>query len=213
MYIPEFNRVRDHADMVSFVQANPFAILVSSSDSGPFATHIPILARHVNDQMVLHGHIAKSNPHGALLQGNQESLAIFHGPHAYISPKLYESRESVPTWNYAAVHVYGHVRVVTDPEILMEEVRAIINAFDSAYFEQWSSLNDKFRYGMLKQIIGFEMVATRIEAKFKISQNRTKTDQANVIASLEQAGDTAITGVARLMRDQGLGASAIKKQE
>jgi transcriptional regulator len=213
MYIPEFNRVRDQADMVSFVQANPFAILVSASESGPFATHIPILARHVNNQMVLHGHIAKSNPHGALLQGARESLAIFHGPHAYISPKLYESRESVPTWNYAAVHVYGHVRTVTDSEALMEEVRDIINTFDPDYFAQWSGLGDKFRYGMLKQIVGFEMVASRIEAKFKISQNRSQTDQANVIASLEHADDTAITGVARMMRDQGLGVNATKKQE
>ena len=155
--------------------------------------------------MVLHGHIAKSNPHGALLQGDQESLAIFHGPHAYISPKLYESRESVPTWNYAAVHVYGHVRAVTDPEPLMEEVREIINAFDPDYFAQWSSLNDKFRYGMLKQIVGFEIVATRIEAKFKISQNRTKADQAAVIASLRQSTDSAVSGIARLMTKQGLG--------
>jgi transcriptional regulator len=205
MYIPEFNRVRDQAETISFVQANPFAILVSTSDNGPFATHIPILARHVNDQMVLHGHIAKSNPHGALLQGAQESLAIFHGPHAYISPKLYESRESVPTWNYAAVHVYGRVRAVTDPETLMEEVREIINAFDPDYFAQWSSLNDKFRYGMLKQIVGFEMVAARIEAKFKISQNRTKVDQAAVIASLEQSTDSAVSGIAKLMQKQGLG--------
>jgi transcriptional regulator len=213
MYIPEFNRVRDQADMFSFVQTNPFAILVSSSDSGPFATHIPILARQVDDQMVLHGHMAKANPHCSLLQGAQESLAIFHGPHAYISPKLYENRESVPTWNYAAVHVYGHPRAVTDPELLMEEVREIIQGFDPDYFAQWSSLNDKFRYGMLKQIVGFEMVAARIEAKFKISQNRTKVDQANVIASLEQAEDTAVSGVARMMREQGLGVSTIKKQE
>ena len=205
MYIPEFNRVRDQADTVSFVRANPFAILVSVSDSGPFATHIPILARTVNDQMVLHGHIAKSNPHSAFLEGAQESLAIFHGPHAYISPKLYESRESVPTWNYAAVHVYGHARAVTDPELLMEEVREIINTFDSEYFTQWSSLNDKFRYGMLKQIVGFEMVATRIEAKFKISQNRTKADQAAVISSLRQSTDSAVSGIAKLMQQQGLG--------
>lgn len=210
MYIPEFNRVRDHADTVSFVQANPFAILISASDSGPFATHIPILARYAENQMTLHGHIAKANPHGALLQGTQESLAIFHGPHAYISPKLYESRESVPTWNYAAVHVYGHARAVTDIEHLMEEVREIIHAFDPDYFAQWSSLSDKFRYGMLKQIVGFEMVATRIEAKFKISQNRTKVDQANVIASLGKVEDTAISGVARMMREQGLGMNATK---
>jgi transcriptional regulator len=205
MYIPEFNRVRDHTDAVSFVQANPFAILVSASESAPVATHIPILARNVDNQLVLHGHMAKANPHWHLLENAQESLAIFHGPHAYISPSLYESRESVPTWNYAAVHVYGHARVVTEPEHLLEETREIINAFDPAYFAQWSALNDKFRYGMLKQIVGFEMVATRIEAKFKISQNRSKKDQAAVIACLAQSTDSAASGIALLMQEQGLG--------
>jgi transcriptional regulator len=205
MYIPEFNRVRDHADTVSFVQANPFAILVSASDSGPFATHIPILARIVDNRMLLHGHMAKANPHWNLLQGGQESLAIFHGPHAYISPSLYESRESVPTWNYAAVHVYGQARVISEPERLLEEMREIIHAFDPAYFEQWSGLSDKFRDGMLKHIVGFEMAATRIEAKFKISQNRTKADQAAVIGSLNGSTDSAAAGIAKLMQKQGLG--------
>jgi transcriptional regulator len=205
MYIPEFNRVRDLADAVSFVQANPFAILVSSSEGGPFATHIPILAREADHQVVLHGHMAKANSHWGLLQSGQESLAIFHGPHAYISPSLYESRESVPTWNYAAVHVYGQARVVTEPERLLEEVREIINRFDPTYFAQWSSLSDKFRHGMLKQIVGFEMVATRIEAKFKISQNRTKNDQATVIASLGQSADSAVSGIPQLMQKKGLG--------
>ena len=205
MYIPEFNRVRDRADTVSFVQANPFAILVSPSEGGPFATHIPILAREADNQVVLHGHVAKANPHWGLLESGQESLAIFHGPHAYISPSLYESRESVPTWNYAAVHVYGQARVVTEPERLLEEVREIINRFDPTYFAQWSSLSDKFRYGMLKQIVGFEMVASRIEAKFKISQNRTRKDQAAVIASLGQSADSAVSGIAQLMQMKGLG--------
>lgn len=205
MYIPEFNRVRDRANTVSFVKANPFAILVSASDAGPFATHIPILARDADQHLVLHGHMAKANPHWNLLQGGQESLAIFHGPHAYISPSLYESRESVPTWNYAAVHVYGKARVIFEPEQLVEEVREIIHAFDPAYFDQWSALSEKFRNGMLKQIVGFEMIATRIEAKFKISQNRTKKDQAAVIASLGQSRDSAVTGIAQLMQKEGLG--------
>jgi transcriptional regulator len=205
MYIPEFNRIRDHADIISFVQANPFAILVSASETGPFATHIPILAREADDQMVLHGHMAKANPHSGLLQNAQESLTIFHGPHAYISPSLYESRESVPTWNYATVHVYGHARVVSEPARLLEEMREIIHVFDPAYFAQWSSLSDKFRHGMLKHIVGFEIAATRIEAKFKISQNRTKGDQAAVIGALEQSADSAAVGVAELMKKQGLG--------
>jgi len=205
MYIPEFNRVRDRAEIISFVRANPFAILVSPSDSGPFATHIPILAREVKDQMVLHGHLAKANPHWELLQKDQDSLVIFHGPHAYISPRLYESRDSVPTWNYAAVHVYGRTRVVTDHEHLLEEVREIINVFDPDYYAQWNSLSDKFRNGMLKHIVGFEIVATRIEAKFKISQNRTQGDQANVIASLAKSEDSAASEIAKLMQKQGLG--------
>jgi len=205
MYIPEFNRVRDHAEILSFVQAYPFAILVSPSDTGPFATHIPILVRNTDNQMVLHGHMAKANPHWALLQNDEESLAIFHGPHAYISPSLYEARESVPTWNYAAIHVYGQARVFSEPSWLMEEAREIIHAFDPAYFEQWSSLSDKFRNGMVKHIVGFEMVAARIEAKYKISQNRTKADQAAVIGSLGQSTDSAATGIATLMQKQGLG--------
>jgi transcriptional regulator len=205
MYIPEFNRVRDHADTISFVQANPFAILVSAADNGPFATHIPILFRESESQMTLHGHMAKANPHWEILQNCQESLAIFHGPHAYISPSLYESRESVPTWNYAAVHVYGKTSVVTEPERLLDETRDIINRFDPGYYAQWNSLSDKFRTGMLKHIVGFEMVATRIEAKFKISQNRSKADQASVIASLALSADSAVAEISRLMKNQGLG--------
>jgi transcriptional regulator len=149
--------------------------------------------------------MAKANPHWGLLQNGQESLAIFHGPHAYVSPSLYQSRESVPTWNYAAVHVYGHARVVSDLPHLLEEMREIIHAFDPAYFAQWSGLSGKFRDGMLKHIVGFEIVATRIEAKFKISQNRTKADQAAVIGSLGQSTDSAAVEVAKLMKKQGLG--------
>ena len=206
MYIPEFNRVHDRAEIISFVQANPFAILVTASGSGPFATHLPILARITDNELVLHGHMAKANLHWGLLQNGQESLTIFHGPHAYISPRLYESRESVPTWNYAAVHVYGNTRVSANPEHLLEEVREIINAFDPGYFAQWSSLSDKFRNGMLKHIVGFEIAVTRIEAKYKISQNRSKADQAAVIESLAKSSDSAAVETAALMQKQGLGA-------
>lgn len=206
MYIPEFNRVRDHVEIISFVRANPFAILVSTSDTRPFATHLPILAREAGAQIILHGHMAKANPHWELLQSGEESLTIFHGPHAYISPRLYESRDSVPTWNYATVHMYGRARVFSDPDQLLEEVREIINAFDPDYFAQWSSLNDKFRNGMLKHIVGFEIVTTRVEAKFKISQNRTKGDQSNVITALGTSQDSAASEIAKLMQEQGLGA-------
>jgi transcriptional regulator len=101
--------------------------------------------------------------------------------------------------------VYGHTRTVTDTEHLLAETRDIIHAFDPAYYEQWISLSDKFRQGMLKHIVGFELVASRIEAKFKISQNRTKADQAAIIMSLAQSSDSAAAGIATLMEKQGLG--------
>ena len=107
MYIPEFNRVEDRAVALVFMQANPFALLISTADGVPFASHVPILAREVEGKLHLRGHVAKANPHWKSINQNQESLVIFHGPHAYLSPSLYDLRESVPTWNYAAVHVYG----------------------------------------------------------------------------------------------------------
>ena len=205
MYIPEFNRVRDHADTVSFVKANPFAILVSASDNGPFATHIPILLREADNQTVLHGHMAKANPHWELLQKGQESLAIFHGPHAYISPSLYESRESVPTWNYAAVHLYGEPTLFTDEESLRATLVRMINTFESSYMAQWSELSEQYQSRMMKHIVGFDIKVKRLEAKFKLSQNRTKGEQAQVIQSLNQSEDSNVSGVAHLMQQEDLG--------
>ena len=108
MYIPEFNRQEDRAATLAFMRANPFAILVSNVDGVPFATHLPLLVDEIGER----DHCARAHGEGeSPLEVNEcqgeESLVIFHGPHAYISPSLYEIHESVPTWNYAAVHVYG----------------------------------------------------------------------------------------------------------
>src|SRR5258708_34802559 len=103
LYIPEFNRIEDRALTLAFLRANPFATLISTTETGPFATHVPILAHEADGHLHLRGHMAKANPHWKSLAQDQESLVIFSGPHAYISPSLYEIRESVPTWNYAAV--------------------------------------------------------------------------------------------------------------
>ena len=207
MYIPEFNKVLDKAEVVNFVQGNPFAILVSPSETGPFATHIPILARAIDNSIVLHGHMAKANPHWKSIGQDQESLAIFHGPHAYISPSLYETRESVPTWNYAAVHVYGRGTFFTDEAPLRQLLQEVIGCFDSSYAAQWPSLSEQYQSRMLQHIVGFEINATRVEAKFKLSQNRTRAERENVIKSLSRSADSAVGAVAALMKEQGLGST------
>ena len=204
MYIPEFNRIEDRDTSLAFLRANPFAILISSVDGHPFATHVPLAVSERSGQIVLRGHVAKANLHWKSFEQEQESLVIFQGPHAYISPALYEIRESVPTWNYAAVHVYGRVNLV-DEKQAREILEALIAEFDSSYAAQWASLSEDYRSRMLRHIVAFEMPASRLETKFKLSQNRTRTEQANIVRALTNSDDSAVAGVASLMRQQGLG--------
>ena len=207
MYIPEFNRIEDRALALAFMRANPFGILVSTTDSGPFATHLPLLIDESADQVILRGHVAKANPHWQMIGQKEahESLVIFHGPHAYVSPTLYGIRESVPTWNYAAVHVYGKGRVLADESAARQVLEDLIAQFDSPYTGQWNSFSDEYRDRMQRHIVAFEIKASRIETKFKLSQNRTKREQENIIGALSSSKDSAEMGVAKLMRKQGLG--------
>ena len=205
MYIPEFNRQEDRSTILAFLRANPFAILVTTAEGVPFATHLPLLIDEAGDQIVVQGHMARANEHWKSMKESEESLVIFHGPHAYISPSLYEIRESVPTWNYAAVHVYGQPRLFSDEEALKATLHRMITTFDSSYMAQWSDLNEQYRSRMMKHIVGFEIRAKRLEAKFKLSQNRTKGEQARVIECLKQSKDSSVSGVAELMQQEGLG--------
>jgi transcriptional regulator len=211
VYVPEHFRVRHRADAIALMRANPFAILISTTDDGPFATHLPLFVRTEEEKVILRGHVAKANPHWRYLEQQPQCLTIFHGPHSYISPSNYTARESVPTWNYAAVHLYGNARVFSSPEDLLGMLHELMSTFEPAYAGQWASLDEAFRQRMLSHIVGFEITATKIEGKFKLSQNRSREDQANVIASLEKAEDTAVSGVSRLMREQELGAERTKR--
>jgi transcriptional regulator len=205
LYIPEFNRLNDTAVAVRFMRGNPFAIVVSAGEASPFATHIPVLVTEAAGNILLRGHVARANPQWKMLEKERETLAIFHGPHAYISPSLYGSCESVPTWNYAAVHAYGRARVFHEAGPLTEVLVETITLFEQEYLDQWRSLNENYRAKMLGNIVGFEIPVERVEAKFKLGQNRPRADQSRIIQSLESSDDTAITGIARLMKDQGFG--------
>ncbi len=187
------------------MRANPFAILVSQTDEGPFATHLPFAIHGNGEQVILRGHVAKANPHWQHLKSQPQALVIFHGPHSYVSPSNYATHENVPTWNYGAVHAYGKARVFAEPEQLLPILHDLIGTFEARYAQQWAELSEAFRQRMLSHIVGFEIAVTKIEGKFKLSQNRTKQEQENVIASLSASNDTAISGTAQLMREQGLG--------
>jgi transcriptional regulator len=205
MYIPEFNRIEDQATALGFMRANPFAILVSNNDGTPFATHLPVMVAEAGGQITVRAHVAKANPHWKMLE-QLDSLLIFHGPHAYISPALYELRESVPTWNYATVHAYGRGEILSADADKHQVLNELISHFDSSYLEQWNSFDEQYRSRMLNHIVAFEINLTRVETKFKLSQNRTKAEQENVMQALGASPDPAVSNVAELMRKRGLGA-------
>lgn len=205
MYIPEHFRVRDHATAITFMRANPFAILVSATPEGGFATHVPVAISEAGDAVVIRGHVARANPHWKLLEQDPRCFMIFHGPHAYVSTSNYTSRENVPTWNYGTVHAYGRARIFSHHEELHPMLHQLIGIFESAYAEQWDSFSASYRERMLGHIVGFEITVTELQAKFKLSQNRTDQEQLNVIASLGASSDTTVSEVAGLMKVEKLG--------
>ncbi|MBD2727857.1 FMN-binding negative transcriptional regulator [Nostoc sp. FACHB-892] len=202
MYIPSAFREDDIEKLVTFMHANSFATLVSILNDVPIASHIPLVVTVQNNVVKLSGHLAKPNPQWQVF-GVGETLAVFTGPHAYISPSLYEKQESVPTWNYIAVHAYGVPQVITlsdSPELMDKMIEEMIDTYGSEYKSQWHSLSDNFREGMMNGIIGFEMTVTRLEGKYKLSQNRSHFDQNNVAHSLLQSTESTVHGIGAAMK-------------
>lgn len=195
MYVPKHFSVEGRAALNALIRANPFGLLVGELEGSPFATHLPFLL----DGDRLLSHFARGNPHWKSIDGQTEMLAVFSGPHAYVSPRWYESKQAVPTWNYAAVHVYGAPRVIEDAG----EVRALLDRLVREYEEDSWSLDGQdadFTDRMSRGIVAFEIPVERIEGKFKLSQNRTVEDRHRVIAALEAPGDGENADLARLMR-------------
>jgi transcriptional regulator len=187
MYSPKFNQVADRAILIEAMRAYPFAILFGpQSDSQPpaqlIATHLPLVLRDEGEHGLIEGHFAKANRHWQSLAG-RETLIVFSGPHSYVSPSLYVEPLSVPTWNYVAVHAYGALSLVEDEPGKAALLAGLIQANDPAYAERWQAMPDGFRRTMLAGIVGFRIVISRIEGKFKISQNRAPDERLNVQAA------------------------------
>ena len=204
MYLPkhfEESRIEVLAD---FIRQHPFATLTSQGDSGLIATHLPLLWDPSPAPLgTLTGHIAKPDPHGQAVAG--ESLAIFLGAQAYVSPSWYPSKREhgkvVPTWNYIAVHAYGALRVIEDAEWLRAFVTRLTTLQEQGLPEPWQVTDapERFVASMLNGIVGLEMPIRRIEGKWKLSQNRPEADQAGTIEGLKRRGDAGSAAVAEAM--------------
>ncbi|HEV2215228.1 MAG TPA: FMN-binding negative transcriptional regulator [Terracidiphilus sp.] len=180
MYTPSFNQVTDRSTLLETMRAHSFAILFGpGADGTPTATHLPLVVRDEGPHGVLEGHFARANAHRQGLDG-RETLVVFPGPHAYVSPSLYAEQLSVPTWNYIAVHAYGTLERVDDEPGKLALLDELIQCHDRAFAAQWADLPEGFRRTMLGNITGFRIPIARIEGKFKLSQNRSEIDRKSV---------------------------------
>ena len=200
---PAFTEARPEV-LVQHIERHDFGLLVSHGADGLTASHIPFLVEHDGDGLHLHGHLARPNPQVGHLARGGEVLAIFHGPHAYISPSWYASGPSVPTWNYADVHAYGVVRLVEDADWLRQLLRRLSERHEARSPVPWQmqDLPETYLKGMLRGIIGLDIAVTRLEGKYKLSQNRPAVDRPRVVAALEAQRDADAGAVARLMRER-----------
>jgi len=181
MYSPKFNRVDDRALLLEAMQAYSFAILFGAG-APLVATHLPLVVKDQGAHGLIEGHFAKANPHWQSLAG-RETLAVFSGPHSYVSPANYVEELSVPTWNYIAVHAYGTLELVEDEPGKDALLSGLIAASEPAFADRWAAMPQGFRRTMLAGIQGFRIPISRIEGKFKISQNRDPAERENVQAT------------------------------
>lgn len=195
MYTPAHFANTDFADARRLMQACPLALLLGPDASGQsFGSHLPLtLVNTEGADWLLEGHMARANPHWHWLAGlqarGQDVMAVFSGPSAYVSPSHYDSALAVPTWNYAAVHVYGELELIDDASAKDALLKRLIAQHEPGYAAQWRGLPEDFQAKLLGAIVGFRLHIRRWEGKFKLSQNRSPAERARVREAL--AGGTA----------------------
>lgn len=198
MYIPKYFKITDEKMAHDVIKEHSFATLFSQHNGMPFATHLPLILNKENSY--LYGHFARPNPQWQDIK-NQTVLAIFHGPHCYISPSWYETNKAVPTWNYVTVHVYGEVELLEDDNELLGSLHDMVLKYETP--ESTYRLEDvdaEFLAGMNKGVQGFKIKINRIEGKVKLSQNHSLQRQELVINQLEQKANTDEQQIAKLMK-------------
>ncbi len=181
----------------------PFGTLVSQVESAPFVSHLPVLYQRTEGQATLTGHWARPNPQWRDIE-TQRVLFMFQGPHAYVSPRWYtDTAKQVPTWNYAAAHVYGTIRLVHEGPELEQIVVSLAEKFESGAATPWRLADsDPANRARLKGIVGFEFRSDSIQVKLKLNQNHPAANVAGVIAGLRDTGSEEAAAVAALMQKE-----------
>jgi len=199
MYIPKLYREEDRAKILEFLRQNEFATLVTYDGEKPVAGHLLMEVVEEGEKLFINGHMSRANPLWKTFEKNPEVLVIFQGPHTYISPTWY-NHVNVPTWNYQSVHIYGSPRIVTDHEETYELLARLIVRNEENPTYRMETLPQDFVVKEMKGIVAFQVEVTRIEANYKLSQNRDDESYWNVVSHLEGRQDEMSHEVAKAMK-------------
>lgn len=203
MYIPEYFSETNPERILALIEDNSFGMLVTAPDGVPFVSHLPFIFDHTADSKgKLLCHMARSNPQWQHFSSDNEVLAVFQGPHAYVSPSWYSS-PGVPTWNYAVVHLRGKPQLIENKSKLEDLIERLTHVSESRMPSPWKpNLTGEQRARLLDMIVGFEINITDIQGKYKLSQNRAPEDREGVIEKLWQSSNQNDVALAKLMSEE-----------
>jgi transcriptional regulator len=203
MYVPPLFHEPDRARILDLVERYSFATLVTSTPEGPFVSHVPfLLDRDRGPHGTLLGHLARANPQWKHFESNDRVLAVFTGPHCYVSPSWYAPNPAnVPTWNYAVVHARGPAKLVAPGKETLAVVKRLTELHEPSVGGTYSVAMDNAALEKLSQgIVAFTIEIAELTGKFKLSQNRPEGDRVSVLEHLSASGDPAARDVAALMK-------------
>ncbi len=199
MYIPKINLETNRDEIIAFMQQFSFATIITAKNNQPIATHLPFLITIKDENIILTSHFAKANEHWHDIE-NFSSLIIFSEPHAYISINNYDIELEVPTWNYISIHAYGKGKLLTETEKTFKVLEATIDNYEAEYRKKWDAFPDDYKLKMAKGIVAFEISVTDLQAKKKLSQNRSETEKKKIIETLSKSSDTNEKLIAQYMK-------------
>ena len=199
MYIPASNQFPDKTEILEFMRKFSFATIITIKENLPIATHLPFIINQETEDIILISHFAKANEQWQYIE-NSQSLVIFSEPHAYISPSNYEQALNVPTWNYIAIHAYGQGKLIQETEKVLSLLEKTIDFYEENYRQQWNQLPSEYKLKMSRGIVAFEIRVTNLQAKKKLSQNRSETEQRNIFDTLSTSKDSNEKIIAEYMK-------------
>jgi transcriptional regulator len=198
MYIPKKYLGSDRQKAIDFINQFNFGLMTTVSDDKPIATHLPFTIEKRGEKLILTSHFSRANEQKEQLE-SKNILVVFSEPHAYISPKHYEKKENVPTWNYIAVHIYGKAQIITAQTAVFDLLEKMIQKHDKDYLKQWNSLSMDYKTRLSKGIVAFEIEVTELQFNEKLSQNKTDNERQKIVENLSQSEDTNATILATYM--------------